>query len=109
MTLAQKREALAALLAPDTDEDRVLDAVLSSAAVLILNKMYPFGYESHLEVPTRYEQIQVMLAAELYSKRGADGQTGHSENGISRVWPEKNRLLAQIMPHVGSVISSANA
>ena len=108
MTLAQKREMLAALLAPDTDEDHVLEAMLSSAAVLILNKMYPFGYEAHLEVPTRYEQIQVMLAAELYSKRGAEGQTSHSENGISRSWPEKNRLLSQIMPHVGSVIKSEN-
>jgi hypothetical protein len=108
LTQAQKREALLAQLAPDTDEERVLDAVLASAAGLILNKMYPFGYEPHLEVPTRYEQIQVMLAAELYSKRGAEGQTSHSENGISRSWPEKNRLLAQIMPRVGSVISSEN-
>ena len=107
MTDVEKREALAALLAPDTDTDEVLDAVLSSAAALILNKMYPFGYEDYTEVPTRYERLQVMLASELYSQRGAEGQISHSENGISRTWSEKSKLLSQVMPHCGSVISNA--
>lgn len=107
MTIAEKRAALAATLAPDTDTDEVLDNVLADAETLVLNRMYPYGYPDGTVVPARYARIQIQLAAELYSKRGAEGQSGHSENGISRSWPEKSALLARIMPHVGSVSSNA--
>lgn len=107
MTNNEKRTALAALLAPDTDTDEVLDTTLALAEAEILNRMYPFGYEEGRTVPARYEMVQVQLAAELYTKRGAEGQTAHSENGISRSWPEKSALLARIAPHVGSVTSGA--
>ena len=107
MTNAEKRVALATALSPDTDTDDVLDSVLEDAEALVLNRMYPFGYPDGTIVPSRYERIQIQLAAELYSKRGAEGQTGHSENGISRSWPEKSALLKRVMPHVGSVTSDA--
>lgn len=107
MTNIEKRSALAALLAPDTDTEVVLDTMIALAEVEILNRMYPFGYEDGLTVPGRYEMLQVQLAAEIYTKRGAEGQTNMSENGISRSWPEKSALLARIAPHVGSVTSGA--
>lgn len=107
MTSAEKRAALAVSLAPDTDTDEVLDNVLADAEALILDRMYPFGYPDGMVVPRRYERIQIQLAVELYSKRGAEGQTGHSENGISRTWSEKSPLLSRIQPHVGSVSNDA--
>jgi len=107
MTNAEKRAALVTALAPDTDTDEVLDGVLADAEALVLNRMYPFGYPDGTVVPSRYERIQIQLATELYSKRGAEGQTGHSENGISRSWPEKSALLQRVLPHVGSVMSDA--
>lgn len=107
MDKIEKRSALAALLAPDTDTDEVLDTMIALAEVEVLNKMYPFGYPEGLLVPARYEMLQVQLAAELYTKRGAEGQVQHGENGITRVWPEKSALLARIAPHVGSVRSDA--
>ena len=103
MTSAEKRAALAASLAPDTDTDEVLDNVLADAEALVLNRMYPFGYPDGTIVPSRYERIQIQLAAELYSRRGAEGQTGHSENGITRNWPATSALLQHVLPHVGSV------
>ena len=107
MTNEEKRAALAVSLAPDTDTDEVLDNVLADAEALVLNRMYPFGYPDGTEVPPRYERIQIQLATELYSKRGAEGQTGHSENGITRNWPGTSALLNRVLPHVGSVISDA--
>lgn len=107
MTNAEKRAALAVSLAPDTDTDEVLDNVLADAEALVLNRMYPFGYPDGTTVPSRYERIQIQLAAELYSKRGAEGQTSHSENGISRTWTEKSALLSRVLPHVGSVVGNA--
>lgn len=107
MDKMEKRSALAAILAPDTDTDEVLDTMVALAEAEVLNKMYPFGYSEGMTVPGRYEMLQVQLAAEMYSKRGADGQSSHSENGIARTWPEKSALLARIVPHVGSVIRNA--
>lgn len=107
MTDLEKRNALAISISPDTENDDVLDGLLSSAGSLILNRMYPFGYADGMQIPARYENIQIQLAVELYTQRGAEGQTGHSENGINRSWPEKNRLLAMIVPMCGSVMSDA--
>lgn len=103
MTDIEKRIALANSIAPDTDTDDVLQGVLLDAGALILNRMYPFGYDETKTVPPRYERLQIMLATELYSKRGAEGQSAHNENGISRSWPEKSRLLSMVMPHCGGV------
>ena len=107
MTNEEKRAELAISLAPDTDTDEVLDGVLADAEALVLNRMYPFGYPDGIPVPARYERIQIQLAAELYSRRGAEGQISHSENGISRTWLEQSALLKRVMPHVGSVTSDA--
>jgi len=107
MTDLEKRVELAIRIEPDTENDDVLDSLLSSAGSLVLNRMYPFGYAEDMLVPTRYEEIQIQLAVELYTQRGAEGQTGHGENGINRSWPEKNRLLSMIVPHCGSVMPNA--
>ena len=103
MSEAEKLDTMENMIAPDTETAEVLLDILSAAASLILNKMYPFGYPEGTVIPPRYERLQIQLAVEIYSKRGAEGQTNHSENGISRSWPEKNRLLAMVMPHIGSV------
>ena len=107
LTDSEKIIELANSILPDTDTDVVLNAMLANARALILNRMYPFGYDESMEVPPRYDRIQIQLAVELYTHRGAEGQTSHSENGISRNWPEKSALLNMILPHCGSVIKNA--
>ena len=107
MTVEEKLLELQNAIAPDTEADGVLTGLLDDAEALVLNQMYPFGYEDGTAVPARYERIQIQLAVELYGRRGAEGQTGHSENGINRTWPEKSRLLKMVVPHVGSVIRNA--
>lgn len=107
MTDAEKRAALASRILPDTDTDEVLDGMVSMAETLILNRMYPFGYEESVTVPPRYEQIQIQLAVELYTQRGAEGQTSHSENGINRSWAETSPTLRLVIPMVGSVMPNA--
>ena len=107
MTEAEKITARQALISPDTDSDAVLGAMISAAEALVLNRMYPFGYPDGTAVPARYEQIQIQLAVELYSKRGAEGQSSHSENGVSRTWVETSPLLKRIMPYCGGVVPNA--
>lgn len=103
MTSEEKKSAVKVLISPDTDTDEVIDMMLSLSENMILNRMYPYGYPEGTIIPPRYENIQIQLAVEIYSKRGAEGQVSHSENGISRTWPEKSQLLRQIVPNCGSV------
>ena len=104
MMESEKITALRERIAPDTDTDEVLGSMVATAEALILNRMYPFGYPEGTEVPLRYEQLQLQLAVELYTKRGAEGQSSHSENGVTRTWAEESPLLKRIMPHCGSVM-----
>lgn len=78
-----------------------LSDYLIVAGYEILSRCYPFGYEVCEKVPRCYEMLQCKIAAYLINKQGADGQTSHSENGISRTYesggvPES--LLGQITP-----------
>ena len=107
MTEAEKITALQTGIAPDTEEENILLELLLQAESLIMNRLFPFGYAAGTAMPSRYDRIQIQLAIELFSHRGAEGQTGHNENGISRTWPEKNRLLSMIMPQCGSVTPNA--
>lgn len=107
MTMSEKIAAMGEGISPDVAEDSILESELLAAESMILNKMYPFGYDEGMVIPPRYERLQIKLAIELYSQRGAEGQISHSENGTSRSWPTVSRILAQIMPHCGSVISNA--
>lgn len=104
MNIEEKIRQMAIGIAPDVADEEVLESELLAAETMILNKMYPFGYEDRTVVPARYEQLQIKLAIELYSQRGADGQQSHTENGVSRTWPAVSRILTQIMPHCGSVV-----
>lgn len=107
MTIEEKVAQLKIGISPDVADDSVLLSELMDAEAMILNKMYPFGYAEGTVIPPRYERLQIKLAVELYSQRGAEGQSQHSENGTSRTWSEKNRILAQIPSHCGSVVTNA--
>ena len=107
MTEIEKIESMRVAIAPDTAEDKVLLSEIQIAETMILNKMYPFGYPEDMAIPARYERLQIRLAVELFTQRGAEGQASHTENGTTRTWPSVNRILAQIVPHCGSVISNA--
>ena len=89
----------------ESDTEEVLLAYLNIAGSKILNRAYPYGTDE-TEVPTRYDFLQCEIATYLLSKRGAEGQISHSENGISRSYvsadvPES--LLGAVTPMVGVI------
>lgn len=107
MTNELKIEKLKVLISPDTASDELLLCLLEQSEGIVLNRRYPFGVPEGMVVPAQYEQIQLRMAAELFSKMGADGQLAHSENGISRTWEAGDvspSLLRKIVPVVGSVM-----
>lgn len=106
MTNEQKISKLKLLISPDTASDELLLALVEQAEGIVLNQRYPFGAPEGAIVPTAYEHIQLQIAVELFSKMGAEGQTAHGENGISRTYESADvspSLLKRIVPVCGSV------
>ena len=91
----------------DEDEDSILQAYLDNAESIILNKLYPYieydedGKEKVHTLPNRYKNLQVRIAAYLLNKRGAEGETSHVENGVSRHYGASDipaDMLREIVP-----------
>lgn len=118
----------------EADEAVLLDC-LESAKSAILARRYPYGdwpvRETEVYIPPvisgedgsvvvpgytdtvretvledRYLDLQYRCAIDLYNRTGAEGQTSHSENGISRGWGAEwisQELLNEIVPMCGVV------
>ena len=84
--------------------DALLTDLLESAKAAILARRFPYG-EQPLELEPRYLDLQVRIAQDLYNRVGAEGETAHSENGVSRSWGAENistDLLGEVIPIVGA-------
>ena len=90
---------------PEEVNDDVLEDFLESAKAVILSRRFPFG-EQPTEIEPKYYDLQIRIAVEMYNKIGVEGQTSHSENGVSRSYASANvseELLREITPKVGVV------
>ena len=108
MTNEEKITSLEALISPDTADRELLSQLIMLSEGIVLNRRYPLGAEFGTPVPKQYEHIQLLIALELFSKRGAEGQIEHDENGIGRKYENASvseSLLRRITPIVGSVMS----
>jgi len=105
MTEIMKIATLHTMLNNTSIPDDLLIIYLNDCKERILNKIYPFGVPNDVvDVPPQYEMLQLKLVVNAYNKRGAEGQAGHSENGISRTYDVDNDedLLNEIVPFAGS-------
>ena len=88
----------------ETNEAMVL-TYLDIAGSKICHKAYPFA-ETEMNVPPKYEYTQVEIAVYLLNKRGAEGETSHSENGISRTYENADipaSLMREIVPMASTI------
>ena len=86
-------------------DDNVLEDILESAKAVILSRRFPFG-EQPTEIEDRFKDLQIRIAVEMFNKSGAEGETAHSENGVSRTYSSASvseELLREITPKVGVV------
>jgi len=107
MTDEEKIARFEVLISPDTASTELLQHLLGQAEGIVLNRRYPFGPPEDASIPAVYEHIQLQIAVELFSKMGAEGQTGHNENGVNRTYEAADvspSLLKRIMPVAGSVL-----
>lgn len=104
MTESEKLEIVKALLRKDYsdfDDDVTLATYLHCAKREIINWKYEYkgGAKDIHELPPEYEMIQIHAVVAGYSISGAEGQTEHSENGVSRVWKYED-MVAYIHGHI---------
>ena len=82
------------------DDNESLNDICLNAYLEILNRLY-LKRSGDEVLPAEYELLQCEIAAYLINKRGAEGETSHSENGINRSYesgdvPES--MLKSIIP-----------
>ncbi len=85
--------------------DAELEDLLESAKAVILSRRFPFG-EHPPDIEDRYKDLQIRIAVEMFNKRGAEGETAHSENGVSRSYSSASvseELLREVTPKAGVV------
>ena len=106
MTEVEKLALLRVMVGqPDEGDwsDNVLISYLAIAGRKIINRAYPYD-DTVVDVPRRYGYLQCDIAAYLLNKRGAEGQTAHSENGVNRSYESADvpeSMLSEVTPHVG--------
>ena len=86
-------------------EDKELEDILESAKAVILSRRFPFG-EYPEDIEPKYKDLQIRIAVEMFNKIGAEGETAHSENGVSRTYSSASvseERLREITPMVGVV------
>lgn len=91
-----------------TPNQTLLADCIASAKAIYLSLRFPYTQDDQLpsEVEQRYQDWQYRAALEIYSRSGAEGQTYHSENGISRSWDSSGiseALRREIVPKCGVV------
>lgn len=90
------------LIGATTVSDSALQFYLDSASEIICDIRNSDAVES------KYKNVQLRIAVELFSKRGAEGQVGHSENGISRSYEKSDvseSLIVLITPRLTTPFS----
>lgn len=100
----EEKLVLASTMSGERDEG-VVSAYLKMAAEKICRRAFPFD-NTVRSVPAQYAATQVEVAVYLMNKRGAEGESAHSEGGISRTYengdvPES--MLRGIIPMVGVI------
>lgn len=104
MTDEEKVKALKAMVG-SSDSEEVLSTYLLLAGRKIIARAYPYD-NTVTEVPAQYDSLQCEIAAYMLNKRGAEGQTSHSENGISRSYENADipaSMLKVVTPHCGTI------
>lgn len=94
MTETQKLMTLQTMVG-SSDTDEVLSTYLAIAGGKIIAKAFPYK-EDVTEVPAKYEYLQLEIAAYMLNKRGAEGQTAHTENGITRQYENADIPLSML-------------
>lgn len=87
----------------DTVSDDTANTYLAAAEKAVINLAFPYGNGTEV-MPEKYEYEQIEIAAYMLNKRGAEGETAHTEGGTSRTFETGDipiSLRARITAYAG--------
>jgi len=87
----------------DDTSDAIANAYLEAAEKAVINIAFPYGNGTEV-MPEKYEYEQIEIAAYMLNKRGAEGETAHTEGGTSRTFETGDipiSLRARITAYAG--------
>lgn len=105
MAEQEKVTAINSMMSGEAVDTSKLSVYLDFAKNEILNKMYAFDNkpDSVIDVPDKYNQVQIMAVVVGLTVAGAEGQNSHSENGIGRSFSYPT-MVEYIHKHVMTVV-----
>lgn len=76
---------MTATLVDDPRFDGLVPAYVALAKDAVLNRLYPFREDATWDdVPAKHHPRTCEIAVYLVNRRGAEGESAHSESGVSR-------------------------
>ena len=100
MVAALKRKLKSRKLDSLVDENDLIDEI--NDAIFAVNERRRFDATPEIPFEPKYESLIVKLAFASITKYGAEGESSHSENGISRKYDNAGEypeaLLSRIVP-----------
>lgn len=91
-------------LVDDERFDKFAEHYLEIAKGVVTSHLWPYADKAWEDVPEKYHAQTVEIAVYLVNRRGAEGETSHSESGVSRSYESAGvpaSMLRGITPHVG--------
>lgn len=84
------------------DGGLVTEVYMPLARDIILRARNPLAPDpTAVEWEGRYDVLMCEIAADLYNRRGAEGEITHNENGVNRSWGSagvSKHLMSRIIP-----------
>ena len=80
-------------------DDELIWLFVDLACQNVVNRRYPFGYTEDQEQAaiSQYSNVVFRAVVYAYNMQGAEGQSSHSENGISRAYINEDKLYIEIV------------
>lgn len=85
------------------NNEEIISLLVDLACQNVVNRRYPFGYteEQKQAAVDQYSNVVFRAVVYAYNMQGAEGQSSHSENGISRTFIDEDKLYTEIVPMCG--------
>lgn len=107
MTEAEKIEYIKVI--SEEKETSVISAFLTLATQIAFNKVFPFGAPNNdmaRKVMSRYDNVICEITVYLINKRGAEGESAHSESTAERTYENggvPDSIMKKLIPFCGVI------
>lgn len=103
MTDEQMVETIRALVG-DSRFDVLVPHYLEMAKSAVISRLYPYEDKTWDDVPEKHHGRTVEIAVYLVNRRGSEGETSHTESGVSRGYESAGipaSYFKGMVPYVG--------